>query len=47
MAGFGGFNEKKKKKQKQGSGGSSAQSSFSSKPVFVMPKIIQKERKEK
>ncbi len=45
MAGFGGYNEKKKKKQKQGS--SSAQSSFSSKPVYVMPQVIKKERKEK
>ena len=46
MAGFGGYNEKKKKKQKQGSG-SASQSTFSSKPVFVMPKVIEKDRKEK
>lgn len=47
MAGFGGYNEKKKKKAKQGSSSASAQSSFSSKPVFVMPKMIEKIRKEK
>lgn len=45
MAGFGGYNEKKKKKQKQGQG--QAASSFSSKPVFVAPTVIKKDRGEK
>ncbi len=47
MAGFGGFNEKKKKKKGKNDGGNNSVGSFSAKPVFVAPKIIEKVRKEK
>ncbi len=43
MAGFGGYNEKKKKKAKQG-GGQQNTPVFSSKPVFVPPTVIKKDK---
>lgn len=45
MGSFGGFykGEKKKKKKDTNSSGSA----FSDKPVFTMPKMVEKKRKEK
>lgn len=46
MGGFGGFNEKKNKKKKKDGSSSGGGSMFSSKPVFVMPQVIKKDKKE-
>lgn len=45
MAGFGSFYKGEKKKKKKN--GSNASSSFSDKPVFTLPKVVDKKRKEK
>lgn len=47
MAGFGGFNEKKKKKKGKQDASANSAGGFSTRPVFVAPKMIEKVRKEK
>ena len=46
MGSRGDFAKKQAKKPKQSQGSSGNQSSFSSKPVFVMPQIIKKDKKD-
>ncbi len=45
MGSFGGFYKGDKKKKKKSAGQAQGASSVSNKPVFVMPKVIEKKKK--